>query len=266
MSADHNSFLYSANADFIAELFQRFAADPASVDLSWQSFFSGLNDDARNALVELQGASWTPGKTAPRVIGTKDDSAPAAKGTAAPGPVSERAIVDSIRAIMLIRVHRVRGHLQAKLDPLGIVQPEPHPELDPHSYGFTDADFDRPIFLDGSLGLKYATLREIMTRLSVTYCGRVGTEFMHIQSPAEKQWIQERMENTLNTPAYDAAGKKRLLERLTAGDGFERFLATKFVGVKRFGLEGGEAMIPAIEAAIAKGAQLGLREDRKSVV
>lgn len=262
MTTEQSSFLYSANADFIAELFKRYAESPASVDPSWQEFFSGLSDDARAMLEELRGASWAPAKT-DKIVGNRsgDEAPKAAKGAGATAaPVSQAAILDSIRAIMLIRVYRVRGHLEANLDPLGITPRPPHPELDPRSYGFTEADMDRPIFVDGMLGFQTATLREIMQRLQRVYCGSAGVEFMHMQSPEQKAWVQERIENELNKPRYDKAGKTHILERLTAGDAFEKFLATKFVGVKRFGLEGGEAMIPAIDAMISRAAKMGLRE------
>ena len=256
MSLTQNSFLYSANADFIAELFQRYSKDPAAIDASWRGFFDGLHQDARAALMEMTGASWAPSK-AEKIIANENEAKPAKTSDA---PVSQQAILDSIRAIMMIRVYRVRGHLQAQLDPLGLTPQIHHPELDPKNYGFTDADYDHPIFLDGSLGLTQATLREIMARLQTTYCGHVGVEFMHIQDPAEKAWIQERMEASQSKPVYDTAAKRHLLQRLTAAEGFEKFLATKFVGAKRFGLEGGEAMIPALEAALSRAASLGLRE------
>ena len=263
MTTEQSSFLYSANADFIAELFKRYSENPASVDPSWQGFFAGLNDDARAMLEELRGASWAPAK-ADKIIGNgaaaEAASSKSAAAKTAPGSFSQTAILDSIRAIMLIRVYRVRGHLLANLDPLGLTPRQPCAELDPASYGFTDADMDRPIYVDGMLGFQNATLREILATLQRTYCGSVGVEFMHMQSPEQKAWIQERVENELNQPKYNAADKRRMLQRLTAGDGFEKFLATKFVGVKRFGLEGGETMIPALDAMIARATQLGLRE------
>jgi 2-oxoglutarate dehydrogenase E1 component len=262
-ATEQSSFLYSANADFIAELFKRYAENPASVDPSWREFFAGLNENARAMLEELRGASWAPGAT-DRIIGNgpapEEIKKAAAKVAEAVGTVSETAILDSIRAIMLIRVYRVRGHLQADLDPLGLTPRPDFSELDPKSYGFTDGDMDRPIYVDGMLGFQHATLREILKRLRRTYCGSVGVEFMHMQSPEQKSWIQERVETELNKPHYDKSAKTHILQRLTASEAFEKFLATKFVGVKRFGLEGGEAMMPAIDAMIARAAQLGLRE------
>ena len=267
MASEQSSFLYSANADFIAELFKRYSENPASVDPSWQDFFTGLNDDARAMLEELRGASWAPAssdKIIGNMSGDADSKKPAAKAGASAAPAAagftQGAILDSIRAIMLIRVYRVRGHLLANLDPLGLTPRPPQPELDPKSYGFTDADMDRPIFVDGMLGFQNATLREILQKLQRTYCGSVGVEFMHIQNAEHKSWIQERVELELNKPNYAKDSKRNILQRLTAGDAFEKFLATKFVGVKRFGLEGGEAMIPAIDAMIARASTMGLRE------
>ncbi|MDE1900818.1 MAG: 2-oxoglutarate dehydrogenase E1 component [Alphaproteobacteria bacterium] len=261
MPQDQNSFLYSANADFIAELFQRYAANPASVDVSWRSFFDGLHQDARAALSEIRGASWAPSK-ADKVI-ANENAAPAAaaktfaQSAAAAAPSSE--VIDSIRAVWLVRAYRQRAHLMANLDPLGLSRiPSPEElQLDPASFGFEAGDYDRPIFMNGTLGFDRATLREILSRLNELYCGTVGCEFAHIQDREELKWLQERIENP---ETFSVDTKRRTLTRLTAGEAFEKFLATKFVGVKRFGLEGGEAMVPGIEAAITRGAEMGLRE------
>jgi 2-oxoglutarate dehydrogenase E1 component len=261
MTSNQSSFLYSANADFITELFQRYADNPSSVDPSWQSFFDGLHDDVKLVLNENRGASWAPSSAEKVIKSARNDNKDGASPFPKPiGDISEKAVVESLRAAMLIRVYRVRGHLKAKLDPLNLTPDASPVELDPKSYGFTEADYDHPIYIDGMLGLQSASLREILAILEETYCHHIGTEFMHIQDPEEKGWIQHNLEASRSKPNYDKAAKRHTLERLTAGDGFERFLATKFVGVKRFGLEGGEAMIPALEAAIAMAASLGLRE------
>ena len=165
-----------------------------------------------------------------------------------------------MRALWLIRIYRMRGHLLANLDPLGLTPKPYYAGLDPKSYGFTEADYDRPIFIDGTLGFQQATLREILAKLKRTYCGSVGVEYMHMQDQEQTDWLKRRIEETENRPHYDINAKRNILQRLTAGDAFEKFLATKFVGVKRFGLEGGESMIPALDAAITRGASLGLRE------
>lgn len=265
MSAAQTAFLSSGNADFVAELYARYRQDPKSIDPSWVSFFNDLNDDERAIMGELRGASWSPA-TSTTIIGSKNpDEAPAkpvkTDAKAAPVPSADAmriAAKDSLRALMLIRSYRVLGHLTANLDPLGIMERIGDVDLDPKNYGFAETDYDRPIFIDGVLGLESATLRQILAILRSAYCGSIGLEFMHIQTPEEKYWLQERMEG--GGKIYDKAAKQKIMERLTAGEGLEKFLQVKFTGVKRFGLEGGETMIPALDAMIERGAELGLRE------
>ena len=170
------------------------------------------------------------------------------------------ATLDSLRAVMLIRAYRIRGHLLAQLDPLALEQPELHPELDPETYGFGDDDWDRPIFINYVLGLETATLREIIEVLRKTYCGTIGVEFMHIQNPAQKAWIQERIEAIGNRTDFTIKGKQAIYERLVDAEEFERYLHKKYTGTKRFGMDGAEAVIPAIEQILKRGNQLGLGE------
>ncbi|MFQ5775752.1 MAG: 2-oxoglutarate dehydrogenase E1 component [Kiloniellaceae bacterium] len=266
---EQNSFLFGPNARFIAELYARYLADARSIDPSWQGFFRELNDDAHAIMDELRGASWSPtnGGLYPAeepLAEAPDTSAAVAEAVAPGGEITaadvRAATIDSIRALMLIRAYRVRGHLQADLDPLGLKPIEPHPELDPRSYGFTEADFDRPIFINHVLGLETATLRQILKAVQATYCGKIGVEFMHIQDPAQKAWIQERIETIHNQTRFTLAGKRMILERLTAAEIFERFLDKKYTGTKRFGLDGGESMIPALEQILKRGGHLGLEE------
>src|SRR5690606_5038249 len=138
--------------------------------------------------------------------------------------------------------------------------PGEHPELEPESYGFSEADMDRPIFIDNMLGLETATLREILAILRRTYCSTIGVEFMHIYHPEQKAWIQERIEGRDKEIHFTQEGKKAILNKLIEGEIFERFCHMKFTGTKRFGLEGGEALIPAMEAIIKRGGQLGLKD------
>jgi 2-oxoglutarate dehydrogenase E1 component len=265
---EQNSFLFGPNGPFIADLYARFLDDPGSVDPSWQGFFKELDEDARAVIEELRGASWTP-KAMPLdgdggAEEVADSTAAVAEAIAAGGEITAEdvraATIDSIRALMLIRAYRVRGHLEADLDPLRVKAIEPHPELDPFSYGFTEADFDRPIFINYVLGLETASLREIVQAVRETYCGKIGVEFMHIQDPAQKAWIQERIETIHNVTRFTGEGKRAILERLTAAETFERFLDKKYTGTKRFGLDGGESMIPALEQILKRGGQLGLEE------
>ncbi|WP_048861975.1 2-oxoglutarate dehydrogenase E1 component, partial [Acidisphaera rubrifaciens] len=170
------------------------------------------------------------------------------------------AVIDSIRALMVIRTYRVRGHLEARLDPLGLQTPKPHPELDPKSYGFTDADMDRPIFIDNVLGRESATMREIVQILRATYCDAIGVEFMHIQDPDQKAWIQRKIEGAPWRGQFKAADKERILRQLTEAEGFEVFCQKRYVGTKRFGLEGGEVTLPAVQAIIRTAVDAGVQE------
>ncbi len=265
---EYTSFLQGNNAVFIAELYARYLADPTSVDDSWQAFFRELRGEDDAMLRELRGPGWAP-RTQGVIEGGAAMAAPAARpmspSTAAPAsPASAAEVrqqtIDSIRALMLIRAYRVRGHLHATLDPLGLSEREPHPELDYRSYGFTEDDLDREIFIDYVLGLESATLRQILEIVGQTYCGSIGVEFMHIQDPDQKAWIQKRIESIHNQPDFTERGKKAILERLTEAEGFERFLQLKYTGTKRFGLEGGESIIPALEQVLKRGGQLGIRD------
>nr|WP_294553889.1 2-oxoglutarate dehydrogenase E1 component [uncultured Rhodopila sp.] len=246
-----------ANAAFLAELYARWAANPSSVDPSFAELFSALNDEARAVLEDASGASWAPRES----FTPMEEAAPAAK---TPGGVSadevRAATIASLRALMLIRSYRVRGHLEARLDPLGLQIPAPHSELDPKSYGFTEADLDKPIFIDYVLGLETATLREILKILRATYCGAIGVEFMHIQDPDQKSWIQRRVEGAPWHSALNADEKRKVLQHLTEAEGFEAFCQKRYVTTKRFGLEGGEVTIPALHAIVEVAAAAGVVE------
>lgn len=259
------SFLTGANAAFIAELYQRYLDDPSSVDPSWIGMFKELMDDPAALAREVSGPAW--GRSGTRVIGAVDPDAPAGgnkKKSSGGGSVSEVDVraraLDSIRALMLIRTYRVRGHLMATLDPLGINEPTPHPELDYRTYGFTEADLDREIFVDDAFGLEKSTLRQILSLLRKTYCDTIAVEFMHIQHPEQKAWIQERIETPRAPGDGPALGRRVIYERLCEAEGFEKFLQVKYTGTKRFGLEGGEATIPAIEQILHRGSQIGVEE------
>ena len=262
------SFLTGANAVYVSELYARYVNDPTAVDTEWAGFFDALNEDGRTVLAELRGAPW--GKNGAKVIGvaTDEPQAPAKgsgkdKSAAAAAPSVEeirKHTLDSIRALMFIRAYRVRGHLEAKLDPLDLQKRDLHPELDYRSYGFTEADLDREIFIDHVLGLEVASLRTIIRVLKETYCGTIGVEFMHIQDPDQKAWIQRRIEAVQNRTDFTERGKKAILERLVEAEGLERFLQMKYTGTKRFGLEGGEAVIAALEQILKRGGQLGIKE------
>jgi 2-oxoglutarate dehydrogenase E1 component len=259
------SAMNGANAAYLADTYARWVESPGSVDPSFAELFAALNDDARAVLTDAMGASWAPrprGGFAPA-----EDAKPAPKGGAAAAQnratdpeETRRAVLDSIRALMLIRSYRVRGHLEAKLDPLGLQVPPAHPELSAAFWGFSEADLDRRIFIDNVLGLETATVREIMQRVRATYCGPIGVEFMHIQDPDQKSWIQQRVEGAPWVNGYTAAQKRQILVQLTEAEGFEAFCAKKYVGTKRFGLEGGESTIPAVQTVIETAAREGVKE------
>ncbi|KRA28615.1 2-oxoglutarate dehydrogenase E1 component [Brevundimonas sp. Root608] len=273
------SFLYGSNASFIEDLHGKWAADPASVSAEWRAFFDQLRDTADT--VRASGAAGAWGRSAAdepteaaavfdgRWPAPKPDPKKPAAAAAAPAAtpaVSAEAVRaaahDSIRALMLIRSYRVRGHLQATLDPLGIEQATHNPELTPEFYGFTEADLDRPIYLDGVLGLQTGSIREVLAILKRTYCGHIGIQFMHIAEPEEKSWLQARFEgpDKFEQNAFTREGKLAILNKLIEAEGFERFLHKRFPGTKRFGLDGGEAMVPALEQIIKRGGALGVDE------
>ena len=232
-----------SNSALLMQQYAAWTADPASVDPSYASVFGTMDADARALLEEAGGASWAPRPTSP--VGA---------------PASRAETIASLRALMLIRSYRVRGHLEAHLDPLGLQAPTPHPELDPASYGFSDADMDRGIFIDNVLGRESATLREIVSILRETYCGSIGVEFMHIQDPDQKSWIQRRVEGAPWKHAFDRTAKRTILRQLTEAEGFEMFCQKRYVTTKRFGLEGGEITIPALHAIIETAAAAGVKE------
>ena len=274
------SFLTGGNAAYIEDLQARYEKDPNSVDQSWRDFFGALADDKQNVLNTARGAAWKrtdwpvvangelvsaldanwPAKVE-KAIGDKLKAKATEAGKAVPSEAElQRASRDSVRAIMMIRAFRMRGHLHAKLDPLNLAPEKDHEELHPSSYGFTDADLDRKIFIDGVLGLEFATLREMVDILKRTYCATLGVEFMHISDPAEKAWIQERIEGPDKQIAFTKEGKRAIFKKLVEAEGFEKFCDVKFTGTKRFGLDGSEALIPALEQIIKRGGQLGLKE------
>ena len=277
-----SSFLQGANATYIDELYARYEKDPSSVDTEWQEFFKSLKDAPADVQANAEGPSWEKAnwpvlpnddltsamdgnwaqveKAVGAKLAAKASAGSAKPGAAAPTGDINQATRDSVRALMLIRAFRMRGHFHANLDPLGIEGQKDHEELDPRSYGFTDADYDRKIFLDHVLGLEYGTLREIVAICQRTYCQTLGVEFMHISNRAQKAWIQERIEGPDKEISFTREGRRAILQKLVEADGFEKFCDVKFTGTKRFGLDGGESLIPALEQIIKRGGNLGVRD------
>jgi 2-oxoglutarate dehydrogenase E1 component len=272
-----SSFLQGHNAAYLAQLQARFARDPASVDASWAAYFRALGPALAEVRAEAAGPSWARADWPPRPADEltsaldgqwaepqKQAEKIKAKAEAVGAPVSDaqirQAVLDSIRAIMLIRAYRIRGHLVADLDPLGMRDKTPHPELDPRSYGFAEADMDRPIFIDQVLGLDFASMREIVEIVRRTYCGTFALQYMHISDPEQAGWLKERIEGYGKEIAFTREGRKAILNKLVEAEGYEKFLHVKYMGIKRFGLDGAESLIPAMEQIIKRGGNLGVRE------
>src|SRR5436309_5850415 len=271
-----SSFLYGGNAAYIEDLYARYESDPNSVDAEWREFFASLKDQPADVTKSARGASWkkppllernellsaldgqwaeTEKKLGDKVRAKAQDSgvAPAASDV-------QQATRDSIHALMLIRAYRIRGHFHANLDPLGLEGSKDDEEIDPRSYGFSDQDLDRKIFLDHVLGLEFATMREIIAILKRTYCQTMGIEFMHISNAQQKAWIQERIEGEHKEITFTREGKRAILNKLVEAEGFEKFCDVKITGTKRFGLDGAESLIPALEQIIKRGGNLGVKE------
>src|SRR6266702_1852960 len=272
------SFLYGGNAGYIENLYARYERDPKAVDAAWQSFFQSLKDERADVERNAHGPSWRRPDWPPperndliaaldgdwqqagAAIGGKLQEQAQARGVEVTAAEVERATRDSIRALMLIRAYRARGHFHANLDPLGLEVPKNEEELDPRSYGFTEGDMDRRIFLDRVLGLEFASVREIIAILQRTYCQTLGVEFLHISDPAQKGWIQERIEGPDKEITFTREGKRAILNKLVEAEGFEKFCDLRYTGTKRFGLDGAESTIPALEQIIKRGGALGVKE------
>ena len=273
------SFLDGQNAAYIEQLYAKYETDPASVPAEWREFFAALGESPADVKKAAEGASWKK-KNWPiaangeivnaldgdwaiveKAVSKKIEAKAAAEGKPATTSDVLQSTRDSVRAIMMIRAYRMRGHLHAKLDPLGIAAPvDDFNELSPENYGFTAADYDRKIFIDNVLGLEYATIREMLDILQRTYCSTLGVEFMHISDPEAKSWIQERIEGPDKGVEFTLNGKKAILSKLIEAEGYEQFLDVRFKGTKRFGLDGSESLIPALEQIIKRGGNLGLKE------
>ena len=277
-----SSFMQGHNAEYLEQLYAQYAKDPNAVDAAWAEFFRAMGDDEVSVKAEAEGPSWArtdwprqpsddwtnaltgewpvaaaEGKSAGKKIADKAQE----KGVEVSDEAMKRAVLDSIRAIMLIRAYRVRGHLAADLDPLGMRDTkDAEASLDPKNYGFTDADMDRPIFLDNVLGLQIASMRQIIDIVRRTYCGTFALQYMHISDPEQSAWLKERIEGFGKEITFTREGRKAILNKLVEAEGFEKFLHVKYMGTKRFGLDGGEALIPALEQIIKRGGALGVKD------
>ena len=254
----NDSFLNSANAPYVAELYFKYTQNPKSIDDSWKSFFSSLNEDEISIIADFGGPEWKKRDT--NVIDDISFDKVVRSSSSVDFNSFKTSTLDSIRALRLIRAYRINGHLIANLDPLNLHEKNYHPELDYKSYGFSENDLDREIFIDGSLGLDTATLKEIIKILNKTYASSIGVEFLHIQSVEQKQWVQERIEEVNNKTNFTTQGKKAIFQRLVESELFEQYLDKKFLGTKRYGIVGGESMIPGIEQIVKQSCLSGVED------
>ena len=250
---DHakTSFLHKANTSFIEEMYVKFIEGDTTIPQSWKSYFEDLGEDLNDVIKEIEGPNWKPNKI--KINLNQENLKESQK-------VNQINIKDSIKAIALIRAYRINGHLIANLDPLGMMERKYMHELHPEDYGFKKDDFNRKIYLDSYLDRDFASLKEIIKLLKDKYCSSIGVEYMHMTEREEKIWFRERMEKEENKVSFTNNGKKAILNKLIQAEGFEKYLALKFVGTKRFGLDGAESLIPALEQIIKRGGQLGVKE------
>tara|TARA_Y100000590_G_scaffold450631_1_gene590606 strand:- start:4231 stop:7134 length:2904 start_codon:yes stop_codon:yes gene_type:complete len=262
---EKTSFLQGANTPFIKELYLEYLKNPKSIPESWIEFFDGLGEDQEIVKKEMLGPSWSPIKNnnlkkdflISKSIEHKESSN---NGQFINLKNYEKEKEDSVKVIALIRAYRIRGHLIANLDPLNMMERKYLHELHPADHGFKKEDYDKKIYLHSYMDRRYSTINEILPFLKKTYCSTIGVEYMHIADPVEKKWFRERMEKKENKLKFTNNGKKAILNKLIQAEGFEKFLAVKFVGTKRFGLDGAESLIPALEQIIKRGGHLGVKE------
>ena len=248
---EKTSFLHKANTSFIEEMYVKFIEGDTTIPQSWKSYFEDLGEDLNDVIKEIEGPNWKPNKI--KINLNQENLKESQK-------VNQINIKDSIKAIALIRAYRINGHLIANLDPLGMMERKYMHELHPEDYGFKKDDFNRKIYLDSYLDRDFASLKEIIKFLKDKYCSSIGVEYMHMTEREEKIWFRERMEKEENKVSFTNNGKKAILNKLIQAEGFEKYLALKFVGTKRFGLDGAESLIPALEQIIKRGGQLGVKE------
>ncbi len=262
-------FLSGSNALYIEELYKEYRQDRDSVNSTWQEFFDNVDDNVDLVHPSWQRSDWPLSDkgelTSALVADWQDMQSKLEKiQIRQNGDLNQeelrRATLDSVRAIMMIRAYRVRGHLAAELDPLKLEEVVDYPELNPASYGFTKDDMERPIFIDHVLGLEVATVTQMLKILRRTYCGHVALEFFHISVPEEKAWLQDRLEGPDKRISFSSEDKKRIFVKLLETEGLEKFIDVKYTGTKRFGLDGGEAAIVALEEIIKSGSGLGVEE------
>ena len=259
---EKTSFLTKSNSAFLEQMYLKYINKDLDLPSSWKNYFDDLGDELDLVVNEIKGPSWAPIKKQINIVEKKPKKEVHSNGSVK-NAISENNLqnnIDSIKAVELIRAYRLRGHLLAKLDPLGLKKTEYLEELHPEYYGFKKSDYKREIFLNDVTNKKYSNISEILTFLNKTYCGSIGYEYMHISNPEERVWLRRRIEEDENEIKFTKNGKEAILNKLIQAEGFEKFLATKYVGTKRFGLDGAESLIPALEQIIKIGGQSQIKE------
>jgi 2-oxoglutarate dehydrogenase E1 component len=259
---EKTSFLTKSNSAFLEQMYLKYINKDLDLPSSWKNYFDDLGDELDLVVNEIKGPSWAPIKKQINIVEKKPKKEVHSNGSVK-NVISENNLqnnIDSIKAVELIRAYRLRGHLLAKLDPLGLKKTKYLEELHPEYYGFKKSDYKREIFLNGVTNKKYSNISEILTFLNKTYCGSIGYEYMHISNPEERIWLRRRIEEDENEIKFTKNGKEAILNKLIQAEGFEKFLATKYVGTKRFGLDGAESLIPALEQIIKIGGQSQIKE------
>jgi 2-oxoglutarate dehydrogenase E1 component len=259
---EKTSFLTKSNSAFLEQMYLKYINKDLDLPSSWKNYFDDLGDELDLVVNEIKGPSWAPIKKQINIV-EKKPKKEVHSNVSVRNVISENNLqnnIDSIKAVELIRAYRLRGHLLAKLDPLGLKKTEYLEELHPEYYGFKKSDYKREIFLNGVTNKKYSNISEILTFLNKTYCGPIGYEYMHISNPEERVWLRRRIEEDENEIKFTKNGKEAILNKLIQAEGFEKFLATKYVGTKRFGLDGAESLIPALEQIIKIGGQSQIKE------
>jgi len=252
---EQTSFLSKSNSAFIEDMYQKFIEKDPNLPESWKRYFETLGEDFDLIIKEIEGPSWKRNRKKINL----DKKINKNKSFLNHEEI-EKDKADSIRAIALIRAYRIRGHLIANLDPLDMMERKYLHELHPSDHGFNKEDYDKKIFLHSYMEKGYSTVNEIISSLKKIYCSTIGVEYMHISDPVEKVWFRNRMEKEENQIKFTDTGKKAILNKIIQAEGFEKFLAKKYVGTKRFGLDGAESLIPAMEQIIKRGGQLGVKE------
>jgi len=261
------SFLNKSNSAFIEQMYLKFINKDFDLPESWRNYFLDIGEEIDLVVKEINGPTW--GRQKKKIdldeieknIDSKDNNFLVEKKNNYTEKLdNKKTNRDSIRAVSMIRSYRQRGHLIAKVDPLEIRESEYLDELHPDSYGFNKEDYQKKIYLDGIVNKDYSNIKEILFFLKKTYCGPIGYEYMHISNPTERKWIRDRVEKDENALQFTENGKNAILNKLIQAEGFEKFLNTKFVGTKRFGLDGAESLIPALEQIIKIGGQYKIKE------